>query len=403
MAKKFTLKLISSYRFCALMLLNLLLALLVVNVILFFIFTVKDKTRQNPVSTKYGHLLVNSLYPGLDKGEINALLKETWSRPYIYEPFTQFKERPYKGSYVNVSTNGFRITNNQNTWPPQHGKLNIFLFGGSTTFGYGVSDKQTIASYLQKFLKMKLNRDVSIYNFGRGHYYSTQERILFENILASGIIPNVAIFLDGLNDFYFNSNEPQFTDKIREYFNQEKVTTKDGGFIASTSIGRAARGLKFHLTKLILKEQHGELQNELKVASLKLKSKYSDPKILDMVIQRYLQNKNLIETSSKSFGVTPIFVWQPIPTYHYDQSYHIFSKGGYENHSYSQYGYERMFELVKNTPLSDNFLWLADIQKNKKEPLYVDKVHYSSRFSKELAIEITNMIIQRSLIVKIEK
>ena len=32
-------------------------------------------------------------YPGRDRAEVEALLAETWGRGYVYEPFTQFRER----------------------------------------------------------------------------------------------------------------------------------------------------------------------------------------------------------------------------------------------------------------------------------------------------------------------
>ncbi len=399
MANKFIHKLFSGY----LTLVNTLVAFLVLNVFLFAVFSARDHFRQNPISIEYGHSTVSQVYPGLSESKINTLLKETWSRPYIYEPFTQFKERPYQGSYVNVDANGFRETENQGTYPPQHGKLNIFLFGGSTMFGYGVADDQTVASYLQASLMTKLNRDVRVYNFGRGDYYSTQERILYENILTSGVIPDVALFVDGLNDFYFHSNKPLYTRRFRKFVEQEEVSTIDTGFISRTSLARAARGFKNRFTMLFQEDQHNERQDEKTKADLNTTSKYADPKVLDVVIQRYLQNKKLIEAASESFGVIPIFVWQPVPTYHYDQHYHPFSEGGYGQHSYSQYGYERMAELLQETLLGDNFLWCADIQKNKTVPLYVDKVHYSDSFSKEFAIEIANLIINRSLVVETDQ
>ena len=39
---------------------------------------------------------------------MNCLMKlMAW--PHVYEPYTQFKERPYRGKYVNVDENGFRF------------------------------------------------------------------------------------------------------------------------------------------------------------------------------------------------------------------------------------------------------------------------------------------------------
>jgi len=411
-------KLLFGYRFTVLTLMNTFVVIVFLNVILFAIFSVRDHYSQDPVSAKYGHQYVSLVYPGLSQSEIYALLKETWSRAYIYDPFTQFKERPYRGTYVNVDVNGYRRTKDQGTWPPLSSRLNIFLFGGSTIFGYGVSDDQTVATYLQASLETKLGHRVSVYNFGRGHYYSTQERILYENILASGFIPDVAIFVDGLNDFFYNTNEPIFTTRFHEFVSNEplvqlrfhefvskgdaisKGDASDSviGFISKTSIGRAVRKIKQSLSKSLQEDTHTKRLAEHTKETLNNHDKYADPKVVDVVINRYLNNKKLIEAVSKAFGVTPIFVWQPVPTYHYDQRYHLFSEGGYGQHSYSSYGYERMAKVIEVSPLDNNFLWLADIQKDKTEPLYVDKFHYSARFSKQFAIAIADLLIERSLI-----
>jgi len=113
-----------------------------------------------------------------------------------------FKESPITGKYINVNENGFRLIQNQASWPPNNSNINIFIFGGSTTFGYGVSDEQTVPSYLQNYLRQHIiHKKVCVYNFGRGHYYSSQELVLFEKLLWLGIIPEVVIFIDGLNDF----------------------------------------------------------------------------------------------------------------------------------------------------------------------------------------------------------
>jgi len=59
----------------------------------------------------------------------------------------------------------------------------------------------------------KVRDNVVVYNFGRAGYYSTQERILFEYFVAKGVKPDVAIFLDGLNDFFEKEkDEPDFSN-----------------------------------------------------------------------------------------------------------------------------------------------------------------------------------------------
>jgi len=383
-----------AYRFTAVTLLNALLALVLLNAILNAVFIVREYFPWNPVSAKYDPSILNAIYEGLSEREIDTLLKETWSRPVIYNPFTQFKERPYRGFYVNVDSNGFRITKNQGPWPPQSNSLNIFLFGGSTTFGYGVPDDQTIASHLQAYLTSRLDRDLRVYNFGQGSYYSTQERILYEELLASGFVPDIALFIDGVNDFYHNSNEPLLTNRFREFV-EHPVSSSINEIISTTSLSRVTRVFRDRFSRWLLKEEQSSEQFNEKAEANVNSRKFGDGKSIDLVIKRYLTNKKLIEAVSKSFGVKPIFVWQPSPTYHYDRRYHPFSEGGFGGHSLSQYGYQRIAELIEKNPFGDNFMWCADIQKNEKIALYVDKMHYSAGFSKQFAMVIAEFLIER--------
>jgi lysophospholipase L1-like esterase len=315
----------------------------------------------------------------MTREEIGDLLKETYDFPYVFEPFTQFKMAPRQGRYVNVSANGFRYTKDQAPWPPLRSNLNIFLFGGSTTFGAGVQDTETVASYLQQYLATKLNKEVRVYNFGRGDYYSTQERILFQQLLTSGYIPDLALFIDGINDFYGETieDEPVYSDQLRR-------SIASGGFdrvdlmslISATSLARLARSA----TRLF-PQRAAEGNN------------YDDLTVIDNVINRYLVNKKLIEAISSSFGVKPVFVWQPAPTYKYDLRYHLFLGDGFGTHTYSQYGYERMNKFIRNEQVH-NFLWCADIQEGLKEPLYVDNMHYSPKFSQVLAATIADRLVE---------
>src|SRR6185369_12207002 len=114
---------------------------------------------------------------------------------------------------VTVDPAGFRAGRDQRPWPPDPARFNVFVFGGSTTFGYGVADGDTIASQLQPLLA-RHGRDVAVYNFGRGYYYSTQERILYEQLLAGGFVPALAVFIDGLNDFCYDHDDSAVSARL---------------------------------------------------------------------------------------------------------------------------------------------------------------------------------------------
>ena len=105
------------------------------------------------------------------------------------------------------------------------------------------------------------------------------------------------------------------------------------------------------------------------------------------MIERYLANKRMIEAVAGTYGVDPVFVWQPVPTYKYDLDYHLFTSRGFQRHSYTKYGYPRMRERVDRGDLGGNFFWCADLQEGVREPLYVDIVHYTAVMSRNPEME----------------
>ena len=336
-------KIAKCYRVAALTTFNILVLFVFIILILSFMFYIKDQLRvSNPVSNKYGKKVL-SLYPHMNEQQINILLKETWCRPYIYEPFTQFTERPYDGRYVKVDKNGFRFTINQGPWPLDPNAFNIFLFGGSTTFGYGVSDSRTIASHLQEYLTSKLEDCViHAYNFGRGYYYSTQERILFEQLLISDHIPTLVIFIDGLNDFSYNNDEPFYThcfQKIMNDSDSKKAKESLSWFISKSPIGRAIRKVNLVFESYLNGDNDQTVPKEINRTN---EDVHDNTAIITRVINRYLANKKLIESMAVSYNVQPVFVWQPVPTFKYDESNDLFAGSDHGERGYSEYGYKYM-------------------------------------------------------------
>ena len=72
----------------------------------------------NVVEAKYGGVPLARAYADLDDRSIRELLRETWHKKQVFEPYTHFKEAPIKGRFVNVHEAGFRISKNQGRWPP---------------------------------------------------------------------------------------------------------------------------------------------------------------------------------------------------------------------------------------------------------------------------------------------
>jgi hypothetical protein len=331
---------------------------------------------QDPVSLTYGDRSFAKVYPGRTREDVHQLLLETWRRHVGFEPFTDAREVPEAGRFVNVHPGGFRLSRDQGPWPPETGVPSVFVFGGSTAFGYGVADDETVSSYLQSFLAKRAPL-VRCYNFGRGGYYSSQEHVLFEDLLEQGTVPRVAVFLDGLNEFAFD--EPQLTQELAHFV--------DAPVAASASM----LWRRLPLNELISREKY---RRRLKPARHRI-ARYDDPPRLERLIDRYLANRRAIVAVAAAWGVRPLFVWQPVPTYKYDLDSHLFGSYDFGLNYYSAFGYARMAERRRDLEQDAGFLWAADMQEGLHEPLYVDQIHYTAAMSKRVAEVIGGALVQR--------
>ena len=370
-------KLAGPYKATALLTFNTLVLFVAVNLLLFVgnrFWRAAAGRPQPGIVAKYGLESLKQVYPGVGGEDLLQLLQESWSRPFVFEPFTQFKDAPFTGRFVNVDTNGFRHGKNQSPWPPLADNFNVFIFGGSTVFGYGVSDDQTVASFLQvKLSSVVGRRRVAVFNFGRGFYYSSQERMLFEQLLATGIKPDHAIFIDGLNEFFYANDRPRYSQELADFMSGDLKANPMGVFSNLPVLRK--------LNKLVRHFSSTKSPQPLMADSMVTESEPLADGTARRVCERYQRNQQLIESMAQRFGVPVCFVWQPVPTYKYDLAYHLFVKKGFREHHGSVQGYAEMAAMLANYPPAKNFIWCADMQETLKEPLYVDVVHYSGRMN----------------------
>ncbi len=376
------------YKVAAVGLLNSILLLFLLNLVLYTVM--RAKRLPEPSRMPEMPYLLQNLYPGWQKEDVKTLLDETSRNgEYEYEPFTDFRERPFRGKFVNVDPAGFRLSKDQAPWPPRSQAINVFIFGGSTTFGAGLPDDQTIASYLQEVASADHPAPpLAVYNFAVPAYFSSQELILFERLLNTGFVPQVAVFVDGLNDFLFAEGRPLLANRFRGFMDGKSESRT----LADLPMVQAAYRLSGRWSKTKLQPQIGPPPD--------------DAALLQGAVDRWLANKKMIELIAHGYGVRTVFVWQPVPTYKYDLQYHLVLQSHKDIQSHGTlwrnakrcgYGYPLMENLRAQGKLGSNVLWLADMQQDKHENLYVDSIHYNAAFSKEIAAQIYNYLRQNGL------
>ncbi|MCX7964804.1 MAG: SGNH/GDSL hydrolase family protein [Candidatus Sumerlaea chitinivorans] len=390
-----------AYRVAAYGLLTILILWMVLNVFAWVALKISHRffPPPNPVIARYGREftleLERKIYPDLSHDEVQAMLNEMWGRPVKFDPFTTFRERRFQGKYVNISEHGYRRVRNQGPWPPAASNLNVFFFGGSTTFGYGLPDWQTIPSYVQDILREKFNLgNVCVYNFGTNSFYSSQERAYFQSWITQNQIPDVAVFFDGLNEFFYIDNVPKYSRELAELLDVVvRYKPPPSPWVSYLNDWPFVRLMMETLSPRQTQVYQLTPQDfELTEADIRY---FKNEQVLSSVIGTYRRNKQQIEAVAKSVGCAVLFVWQPIPAYKCDLRYHPFGHRGKK--MFSVYGYPIMEELHRKGELGDNFLWAADLQEGLTEPLYVDQVHYTSAFAKRIAEFIAPHIAERLL------
>jgi hypothetical protein len=382
------------YGYVALIVLNTLILFVLVNLLAdaYRDFNVYLKKRAARASTPFRFRHYNEqlamVYPNMDAEQVTKLFRETDRVTHGYDPYTQYRENPLSTDYVNVDPAGFRPVKNQAPWPPRKGDFSIFVFGGSTTFGTAVKDHETIASWLQSFLRDEMGVPANVYNFGRCSFISIQERILFEKLLIDGHVPDVAIFIDGLNEFTHWNGEPVYTKDLKKFMHVGRVPPYYK-VLRELPVIKLLESFSAERIDDFKRSPHGK----------KAFTKEDEIRIARTVVERYRTNKKMTEAIAASFGVTPIFLWQPVPTYHYDPKFNIYDGFDYENNlPYVKRAYELMDVAIRSKPFGKNFIWCADIQKDLKEPLYVDAYHYSAKMTQMITHYILDAMKQRDLL-----
>lgn len=360
-----------------------------------FLMSEADRINENTRAVREGMITGNRAVEWFDLSsadEVPAMWAEFYDAGAQFESYTHFRPRTLRGRYYGTTEGGYRLTRIEGSWPPVAANYNVFFFGGSTSFGVGPY-WATVASYLQEAMDRsgRYNRPVRVYNFGRSGYQSTQEQILFHQLISAGLRPDMVVFLDGLNDFCWIDGNPSGWQALARFFNDTNETYRRTmaahgivtqwdrlrGFVETLPLSR--------LVDAALDRTTAKAVPRYVPSSDSPPENPEPPATLRGVIDRYLGNMRQVKAVAESMGIVPVFVWQPIPTYKYDLTYHVFNPDRLGCHVNSKAGYPMMASLGSGKLLGDAFIWAADLQEDLKEPLYVDAFHYTAPMSRRLA------------------
>ncbi len=290
---------------------------------------------------------------------------------YIYQPWVGFSERVFHSERLNVDE-AMPIPTRR-TWQNSENRggqpLVIWMFGGSTMFGWGVPDDQTIASHLARTLAHTLpERSVTVINHGHSYFFSSQELALFQTLLRRGGRCDFAVFLDGLNDAFLYSlqDAPAFSNRMRSAFEQEQRRNPT----VETHFFWISR--EFPPLKLLASIKSRLVGQRIAVTHPLLT--HSGPTY--DALRKYQLNMAAEAALGSTQGIKTLFFWQPVP----------------DDPDYAPQ--RELARKIRQSVHSNTFHFVADLFSGvDPADVYVDQHHYGDTACERVAEVIATEIL----------
>jgi hypothetical protein len=325
---------------------------------------IKKYTEKSVPQTLYHkmHILTR---PDSSKQASIQIANEIWAaNNYSYEPWLMFRVADYSSAYVNVTGFERKCSPSEFINPLVNDTIDIFFFGGSTMYGWNLSDAETIPSQLLNLYKQKYpnGKSVRIRNYGITYYYSKQELMLFSKLLFEDERPDIVIFMDGLNDFY--PSRMLFHD--RPYFAYAMQQVLDGRMFEKSRRTIVDSSEIFYLD----------------VPGIPSSGYYEN------LFQKYLRHVKHGTELANHVGAKSYFVCQPVPFFNYPNN-----EQDPISHKDKSNRINFIYPLLRKQQDSlSNFLFLGDMLQNEKGFPFIDQLHYSPAFSGKIAENIFRKI-----------
>lgn len=147
-----------------------------------------------------------------------AEMNASWRyRPVVIEGW---RRRAYRGRYIHIDARGRRLDPAAAT----QARHVAHFFGGSTMWGTGVEDADTIAAHFARHRAGWASR-----NEGESGWVSRQGIDRLVNLLNQDDVPDAAVFYDGVNDvFYLCNGSLSLNGHMRELDERNAPENQDG-------------------------------------------------------------------------------------------------------------------------------------------------------------------------------
>jgi len=309
----------------------------------------------------------------------------------VYVPYHLWSRPPFLGKWTNIDTNGDRLTC-YNADGNISGVKKIFMFGGSTLWGTGAPDWETIPSYLAKFLNENNSRCI-VYNYGETGFVASQglNRLITE--IKKGNVPQLVIFYTGINDssagaVCLSALKTPCYHTFMEQFEKVFKKSKSTSFLEILKTTYTYRAIDF-FKKRLFSDQEERWKRIVKEEDRE--------EAICKTARYWLSNYNITSAIGKEYGFKVILVLQP-SLYSGKKILQDYEKAMLKG---SQPTVNATYKEIRKTVKEGDFAGIYDLSnifEEISEPIYIDWAHIGRLGNYYVANEIAKIIKEENLL-----
>ena len=406
----------SVYLATAVLVLNTIVFLLIVNAVLYGAFYVRDSMAHSgepkkptpPQRPPDNGKLFNSdgspaqsgkrnnyqldwidygAYEGMSQTAASEVLDDFYEHGrlgFAFQPWVQFSEPEFSGKFLHIDddAHGFPIRRTVNPKGERTPVAQVFVLGGSTTLGVHVSDEQTWPSYLSAILNKKASgKRIQIVNYGHEFFNPSQEAVLLADLLKSGHRPSLVIFMDGVNE-PTPTDVPHWTNDLRQAFHATQFPPSFAERMSWIPM--------FRLVDFFQRRWRGA---EPTVRTVPDPPTHTE-KHIHTAINGFRQSRDISRAIAGLYDVPTLFFLQPNAFYNYDLKLYRLTTIPEWFLEYRRF-MKPVYDQLKSDRAYIDLSGMLDEWGHRKA--MIDDVHYSPAFNQFLAERVSQSIDVQAL------
>jgi len=320
--------------------------------------------------------IYKGLFPSVNKKASSPSLKDKDLARTIYRekkllrtqyvPYLAWSRLPFQGKTTNVNEDGDRSTPSTTKHPVGH----IRFFGGSTMWGSGVDDQNTIPAHFNT-----LHPNYQVHNHGEAGFLSRQELARLVNLVNQNGPMDLVVFYDGCNDVYHMCRADLSINGHRE---EKKIRNKLGprSHVVDSLTGSLRDSIRWIKTKLEDKKPPSRCQADHRFAQ----------KVAKTIVNNWTIAKEIANLGGAEFHA----ILQPLapigsPNVEYLPNKILISRSR---------DYLLVYPLIQEIMRREGITWIHDFTDafDRDEYIYIDSCHVNALGNNIIARKIDKII-----------